>query len=310
MKPKIYVALSTFAQSTIVPKDLLLQAGVEFAVNQTGARLTREQVIESCRDYDGVIAGLEPYDAQVLAALPRLKCISRCGVGLDNIDLKAAAKHQITVLNTPDAVVLPVAELTLAMILDLLRQVTVHAELMRRHQWEKKTGTQLAGKTVGIIGLGRIGRKVAELLIRLDCKVIAVDIKPDAVWAKAHRVLLVDLDTLLSQSDVISLHVTAAEGQTFQLSKRHFEVMKKGVYLVNTARGSLINEQDLQEALLQGRVAGAAMDVFAKEPYQGPLCGMPNVLLSPHVATLTHESRSEMEIGAVNNIINWLRQRT
>lgn len=310
MKPKIYVALSTFAQSTIVPKDLLLQAGVEFAINPTGVRLTREQVIECCRDYDAVIAGLEPYDAQVIEALSRLKCISRCGVGLDNIDLKAAAKHKITVMNTPDAVIQPVAELTIAMIFDLLRQVTVHTELMRRHQWEKKTGTQLAGKTIGIIGLGRIGRKVAELLIRLDCKVIAVDLKPDTVWAKAHRVELADLDAVLSQSDVLSLHVTAAEGQTFQLSKRHFEVMKKGVYLVNTARGSLINEQDLQEALLQGHVAGAALDVFAKEPYQGPLCGMPNVLLSPHVATLTHESRAEMEIGAVNNIIHWLRQRT
>ncbi len=303
---KIYVALSTFAQSSHEPIELLKASGYRVEINQTGKRLDKAQVIAKVAGSSAVIAGLEPYDAEVLRALPGLQCISRCGVGVDNIDLKEAQHLKIKILNTPDAVVQPVAEMTLAMILDLLRKVSLHSSLMHRKQWEKHTGLQLAGKTIGVIGLGRIGRRVAELLIRLDCKVIAVDIKPDLVWARAHRVECVDLDQLLSVSDLITLHVTAIEGQVIRLSKKHFSMMKRGVMLVNTARGTLIDEVAMIDALKEGHVAGAALDVFSNEPYQGPLCDEPNVVLTPHVATLTHESRTAMEMEAVKQCLTAL----
>ena len=307
---KVYIALSSFAQTSSLPKELLEKSGLSFDVNLSGNRLNKKEVIERLEGYDGVIAGLEPYDAEVLNALPDLKCISRCGVGVDNIDLKATKAKGISVLNTPDAVIQPVAELTLAMILDLMRHVSVHRELMRHHQWEKRMGFQLAGKTIGIIGLGRIGQRVAELLVRLDCKVIATDIRPDHRWADAHRVPIVPLEELLSTSDVVTLHVTAVAGQAFQLKQKHFAMMKRGGFLVNTARGSLLDEQDLHMALMEGYLGGAALDVFDQEPYKGPLCDLPNVILTPHVATLTQESRLDMEISAVTGLIDHFKGRS
>ena len=305
MTPKIYVALSTFAKDDIQPLQLLRASGFAFEVNQSGKRLSQEQVIAALHDSDGVVAGLEPYDAHVLQALPRLKCISRCGVGVDNVDLKQAKERGISVLNTPQVVVQPVAELTLALIFDVLRRVTAHTELMRRGSWERLSGFQLAGKTVGVIGLGRIGRRVAELLTRLEARVIGYDIAPDQAWAKTVGVKLEALDEVLSHSDIVTLHV--AGSSEVLLDRRAISTMKQGAFVINTARGPLVDEAALVEALQQGRLAGAGLDVYAQEPYHGPLCGLPNVVLTPHCATLTAESRLAMEVEAVSNIINFFK---
>ncbi len=304
MKTKVYVALSTFAKESAQPLELLKASGLPFEVNPTGKRLTKEEVIAKLQGYDGVVAGLEPYDAQVLSALPQLKCVSRCGVGVDNIDLSVAKARGIAVLNTPQVVVQPVAELTLALIFDLLRKTTAHATAMRRKKWERFTGSQLAGKTIGIIGLGRIGRRVAELLGRLDAKVIGFDVKPDAAWAKTQGVTLKSLDELLVVSDIVSLHVAGH----FCLGTKELARMKKGAIVINTARGALIDEGALVDALRSGHLAGAGLDVYAQEPYTGPLCDLPNVVLTPHVATLTQESRLAMEAEAVENMIRFFKE--
>jgi D-3-phosphoglycerate dehydrogenase len=304
---QIFIALSSFAQDADGPLKLLKHSGHGFTANTSGRRVTKEEVIAQAKDADAIIAGIEPYDAEVLASLPRLKCISRCGVGVDNIDLKQAKARGIVVLNTPDAVVQPVAELTLAMILDLLRQVTAYTELMRQKKWQRLTGAQLAGKKVGIIGLGRIGRRVAGLLQKLDVKVCGYDIAPDLSWARDNGVELLGLHDLLNQSDIVTLHLTAVDENPFCLGHKEFQHMKKGAFLINVARGSLVNEEALVSALKEGHLAGAALDVYVNEPYTGPLCGLANVILTPHVGTFTKESRLDMETQAVQNLLQFFK---
>ena len=304
---KIFVALSTFAQQSRPPLDLLEHSGFDFAVNPIGKRLAKEEVMARLQGYDGVVAGLEPYDAQVLSSLPQLKCISRCGVGVDNVDLIVAKQKGITVLNTPQVVVQPVAEMTLALIFDCLRKITEHSVAMRQRQWERLTGSQLAGKTAGVVGLGRIGRRVAELLQRLDVNVIGFDIKPDLDWAEKHGIALKSLDELLAVCDIVTVHVALPAGDRWRLGKEELARMKKGAMIINTARGTFIDENVLVEALKSGHLSAAGLDVYAQEPYAGPLCDLPNVVLTPHVATLTQESRLAMEIEAVENIIKFFQ---
>jgi len=303
---KIFVALSTFAESGDAPLELLKEGGFSFTVNPTGKRLTAEQVAAMTAGFDGVVAGLEPYTSAVLRQLPGLRCISRCGVGVDNIDLAAAAAEGIAVRNTPDVVIQPVAELTVGMIFDLLRNLTAHTKLMNEGRWERLPGFLLKGKQAGIIGLGRIGRRVAEMLTALGVTVLGYDLAPDREWARSRNIRLVSLETLLSGSDIVSLHLSPSAEQPFVLSTEELSEMKPGSFIVNTARGSLIDEDALIKALTGGPLAGAALDVYAKEPYAGPLSRLPNVVLTPHVATLTRESRCEMETQAVRNVIEEL----
>ncbi len=307
MTPRVYIALSSFARQDPGPLDTLKRSGFFFDINTTGRRLTNEEVMAQAKGFDGIIAGLEPYDARVLEALPDLKCISRCGAGVDNVDLKKAKEKNIVVLNTPDVVVQPVAELTMAMILDLLRRVTAQTLLMRAKKWERHTGNLLFGKKVGVIGLGRIGRRVAQLLRAWDVEVWGVDVRPDNTWALQQGVRIMPLEQVLPQADIVTLHMSVSDEHPFCLGKNEIASMKKGAFLVNVSRGSLIKESSLIEALRSGHLAGAGLDVFEQEPYAGPLCDLPNVILTPHVATLTHESRLQMEIEAARNIIDFLR---
>lgn len=310
MRPRILVALSTFAEHDPAPLALLRSRPIEFTLNPYGRRLTRGEIIELGAGCAGVIAGVEPYDEQVLAALPELRCISRCGVGVDNIALVTAAARGILVRNTPDVVIAPVAELTLAMMLDLLKRVTEHTVLLRAGRWEKLTGHMLSGKTVGLIGLGRIGRRVAELLNPFGARVMGCDPNADRSWADRTGVRLVPVDEVLADSDVVSLHLTVATETPFRLDASRLARMKQGAYLVNVARGQLVDDLALADALRAGHLAGAALDVFPDEPYAGPLTKFPQVILSPHVATLTVESRSEMELQATRNLLDGLAAPT
>ncbi|MDE2223070.1 MAG: phosphoglycerate dehydrogenase [Candidatus Omnitrophica bacterium] len=308
MASRVYIAVSSFARQAPEPLNILKQSGLGVDINTAGRRLTKEEVMGNARGYHGIIAGLEPYDAQVLEALPDLKCISRCGVGVDNIDLEAADKKGIKIFTTPDVVVQPVVELTLAMILNLLRKITQQDLLMRGHQWQRMIGSQLAGKTVGIIGLGRIGRKVAEILLLLGARVVGYDVHPDRAWAEGCGVSLVDLDQVLSCCDILTLHLAAKAGDHFVLTRQHFQAMKKGALLINVARGTFVDEKALLEALQEGHLSGAGLDVFQQEPYAGPLSSCPQVVLTPHVGSFTQESRVAMEMEAAQNIVGFFNK--
>ena len=303
MSDKIFVALSTFAKYGEEPLRLIDQSGIDYFLNDLGRRLVREEIVDLGKGATGIVAGVEPYDAPVLEMLPELKCISRCGVGIDNIDLDLAQAKGIVIRNTPDVVIKPVVELTIAMIFDLMRKLSLHAGRLWRKEWRKSAGNLLAGKTVGILGLGRIGRSVAETLLKLDAEVIGTDINPDVVWSKKCGVRVVSLNDLLAEADILSLHLSVIPENPFVLGWKEIATMKEGAWLVNVARGNLVDDVALADALKTGRLAGAAMDVFPDEPYSGSLCDLDNMVMTPHVATLTEESRVQMEAEAVQNLL-------
>ncbi len=305
MKNKILVALSTFSEYDRGPLELLEKSGCPFFINPLKKRLSKEEVVEMGRDCEGVVAGVEVYDRDVLDRMPELRCISRCGVGLDNISLETAQSREIKVLNTPSVVVRPVAELTVAMILGLCRKLALHTSWLRDGRWEKEAGSMISGKKLGVIGLGQIGKKVCEIMAGLGCRIFGADPCPDMEWAYKAGFAVVPLDELLKVSDIITIHVSDSPAGRFQLGAREFGIMKKGVMIVNTARGRFIDEDVLYQALLRRDIESAALDVFPEEPYKGKLCGLENVILTPHVGTLTKESRAQMEKEAVSNLINF-----
>lgn len=305
---KILVALSTFGEYGDMPLRLLKESGSPYTINPLKKRLVREEIIEMGKDCEGIIAGVEPYDDYVLEHLPKLRCISRCGVGIDNIAQEKAKERGICILNTPNVVIQPVVELTIAMIFDLLRKLSYHAALMRAKRWEKKAGHLLMGRKIGIIGLGRIGKRVAEVLKTLGAQVRGYDPFPDKQWAQAHGIEIVPCKQIIRESDVLLLHLSVISGAPFRLGEQEIRSMKQGAMVVNVARGEFIDEEALYGALNDGHLAGAALDVFPQEPYQGKLCTLDNIVLTPHLATLTEESRLQMETEATANLIEFLKK--
>ena len=269
-----------------------------FSVNTSGKRITTAELVAQAADATVAIAGVEPYDASVLAQLPKLRCISRCGAGTDSIDLGEARRRGIAVLNTPDVPTEAVAELAMAMILSLARRLRQQANLMGRREWRRLEGHLLAGRRVGLVGLGRIGRRVVELLQPFRAAVAAADPGADRVWADAHGVALITLDELLATSDVVSLHAARSGAHPLRLGAGELARMKAGAVLVNLARGGMVDEAALHEALTSGRLAGAGLDVYSEEPYRGALCDLENVVLTPHDATLTVETGSRWSSSA------------
>jgi len=303
----ILVTLSTFSAQSDEPLNLLEQSGFTFRTNPYGRRMKSGEVIELGHNCRGLVAGVEPYTAETLAQLPNLRCISRCGAGIDSIDMAEAKRRGIAVLNTPDEPITAVAELTLAMMLALLRQLPRVDSLTHEHKWQRVTGRLLMGKTVGIVGLGRIGRRVAELVQPFGATVIGVEPCPDGDWVAAHDVELMDLPTLLARADIVSLHASTASKHPLRLGAAELAQMKPGAWLINLARGDMVDDEALSEALTSDQLSGAGLDVFPQEPYHGPLCDNPRAILSPHQATLTLETRVAMEAHAVQNVVHYLR---
>lgn len=230
----------------------------------------------------------------------------RCGVGVDAIDLDFARERGVAVLNTPDPPTPAVAELALTFFLALSRNLRAQANSTSQRKWERLEAHLLAGRTVGLIGLGRIGRRVAELCGAFGARVIATDPGVDPELAASAKVDLVPLDRLLSQADIVSLHASRAD-VPLKLAAAELAQMKPGAVLVNLARGGMVDETALADALSSGHLAGAALDVFEAEPYAGPLCGFENVILTPHAATSTVETRAAMELECIDKALRFER---
>lgn len=308
MQKKILIALQSFSAYGPEPMQALRDSGHHIVQNTLGRRLVACDIVPLAKEVEGIIAGVEPYTASVLAQLPKLKCISRAGVGIDNIDLEFAKQNGITILNTPDVVIQPVAELTIAMLFDLLRRLTFHTQQLREGNWVKLSGRLLSSCTVGVIGAGAIGRRVARCLRQLGAKVVCYDIHPDLNWARENDLMFLDLPELLDASDVVTLHVAASAEHPFSFSHAHFKLMKAGACFINTSRGAFVDEDALFDHLKSGHLSGAALDVFSEEPYRGKLLNLDNVILTPHIATLTDASRLEMELNATQNLLSYLSQ--
>lgn len=300
---KIVITTTSFGQYDSMPLEILKKNGFEVVRNPYGRKVTPDEAVALCQGAAGLIAGTETLDSGALSALTGLKVISRCGTGMDNVDIDAANKLGIKVFNTPDAPTQAVAELTVGLILNLLRKVSAMHLAVRQGKWEKMMGNLLSEKNVGIVGFGRIGKKVAELLQPFGCTISYCDpqVKTDMPGLKR-----LGLEALLEWAEIISLHVS---GEEQLIGAREIGLMKKGAWLVNAARGGLVDESALYQALRDGKLSGAALDVFAAEPYAGELKGLDNVILTPHIGSYARESRIKMEIAAVENLLTGLRKR-
>lgn len=300
------MSTSSFARADRRPLERLEAAGFRVRLSSRGRRLQPEETIDLLRGAVGLIAGTEALDREVLAACPDLRVIARCGAGLDNVDLDAAAERGIRVARVERAHAEAVAELALAGILAILRHLPAADRGLRGARWSKPMGRLLAGKTVGLVGLGRTGKALVHLLAPFRPVLLATDPTPDPDFAAAHGVQYRPLDELLSTSDVVSLHLAYSAGAHHLLDRRRLALMKPESALVNTARGGLVDEQALAEALRDGRLAGAHLDVFEHEPYRGPLTGLDNVLLTPHIGSYAAEARTAMEMEAVDRLLEAL----
>jgi D-3-phosphoglycerate dehydrogenase len=303
---KVLLSPSSFGDCGDDPVDLLRENGYEVVPNPYGRRLTAQEVVDLAAGCIAIVAGVEPLNAEVLRQLPSLKCISRVGVGMQNVDLDAAGELGIAVRNTPDGPTRPVAELTLALALALLRRVPQADHNLRNGIWQKEMGNLLYGKTVGVIGAGRIGRCAAELFLGVGCQVVVADPAPEQAWLGSHGIELLPLDDLLARSDIVSLHLSLPSESGPILGPSEFERMKPTAYLLNLARGDALDENALHEALVSGGIAGAALDVFTDEPYSGKLTGLDQVVLTPHIGSYAKEARLAMEVQAVQNLLDVL----
>lgn len=305
MPVRLLISTSSFGSVDREPLERLEKADVRLRLNPHGRTLRPEEAIDLLSGMDAVIAGTERLDEAAFAAAPELRLIARCGAGLDNVDLEAARARGIEVTNTPEAHVDAVAELALAGILDGLRSLRRADADLRQGQWRKPMGRMLRGSGVGIVGFGRVGRRLAELLRPFEVDLVAHDIAPDEAAAHRLGVRYETLDTLLRTSDVITLHVPQHHGESFLLGAPELASMKPTAVLVNTARGGLVDEAALLEALTGGRLAAAYLDVFEREPYEGPLVDLPNVLLTPHLGSYATEARLQMELESVRHVLRF-----
>ena len=304
---KILASPSSFGQLSDKPLNILTDHGFKVINNPYGRKLTEVETIKLAKDCIGIIAGVENLDSGVLSQLSRLKCISRVGVGIDNIDLDFTKKEGIVVLNTPEGPTQSVAELTLGMTLSLLRRIPQADSDIKSKLWKKQTGFLLSGKTIGVVGLGRIGRTVSKMFSGLGNQVIGFDINPDYTWAADNNVIMKSLEELVSESDIVSLHIPNNKEKIPVFDSQLLSLMKKESFLINLSRGGVVDEDALYSKLVDGGLTGAAIDVFKEEPYQGKLNELDNVVLTPHIGSYAREGKLQMEIDAVNNLINALK---
>ncbi len=295
--------------------EKLKKAGFEVEVSDLGRPLSQEELVDKLKEkpVDALLTLLtDRVDGDLMDVVgPQLKIISNYAVGFDNVDIKGATDRQIVVTNTPsEEVNVAVAEHTWALVLSLTRRVVEADEVVRRggyHGWEPDIflGPTLIGKTLGIIGLGRIGSMVAAYAKGFKMNVLYNKHEPDPAIEKELGVKFASLDDLLNSSDIISLHVPLTDETRHMINESSFEKVKVGSYLVNTARGPIVNETDLVEALKSGKLKGAALDVFDNEPNINPeLLALPNVVLTPHIASATDKAREKMGDQAVSAIID------
>ena len=307
-KRKLLISTSSFGKLDERPLAMLTAAGFDYQLNPYGRKLTLEESADLMTGIDAIIAGTEKMDRELLSGLPRLKVISRVGTGMDAIDLQAAEELGIKVCNTPDAHVEAVAELTLAGILDVFRHISQAERAVRSGNWRKPMGRLLHGKVVGIIGLGRIGKALVKLLHPFDVTVLAYDPFQDTAFAQQYNIQYRAVEAILPEADVVSLHLSYSKDSHHFFNERLLNLMKPDAILVNCARGGLVDEDALLSHLQAGKLAGAYLDTFEKEPYDGPLTAAENVLLTPHIGSYAAECRLRMETEAVENLLAYFER--
>jgi D-3-phosphoglycerate dehydrogenase / 2-oxoglutarate reductase len=302
--PHAFISTAPFGQRNRAPLDLLEQERFSYTINTLGRRLKEEELAALLAEADVLIAGTEPITARVIAAAPRLRLISRVGIGLDNVDLLAARARGVAVAYTPDAPSPAVAELTIGLMVALLRGVHLANRQAHDGQWHRIMGRRLSEITVGVIGAGRVGQRVIHLLSAFGGRILANDLITCQVPASVEWV---EKERIYREADLITLHVPLTPRTRDLVGREELEMMKRDALIVNTARGGVIDEAALAAALSAKRIAGAAVDVFSVEPYDGPLNRLDNCLITCHMGSMSEDCRLRMEYEAVDHAVRFFR---
>jgi D-3-phosphoglycerate dehydrogenase / 2-oxoglutarate reductase len=301
----ILVTARSFGKGRPELREELEGAVREVRWNELGRPLASAELRTAMADVDGVIAGVDRFDAAAIDAAPRLRVIARHGTGTDTVDLDAARRHGVVVTNTPGANAVAVAELAIGLMLALARGIVEGDRRVRDGDYRARSGIQLGGRTVGLIGLGRVGGQVARRAAALGCSVLTYDPAVSAGDAESVGATLVSEDRVVAEADFLSLHAPVTDATRDLVDAGFIERMKPGAFLVNTARGELVVEEDLARALEAGRLAGAGLDATRDEPPRpgNPLLGRADVILTPHCGASTDEARAAMGRAALDDLL-------
>ncbi|MFY4808215.1 phosphoglycerate dehydrogenase [Aliarcobacter butzleri] len=307
---KVFVSTHPFGSTSKEPMKLLQENNFDVKLNPFEHKMTSQELAKEIKDSEILIAGTEKITEEVFENAPNLKLISRVGIGLDGVDFELCKKYGVRVAYTPDAPTMAVAELCVAMILDLARQITITDKNIRLGIWKRHMGTLLYGKTIGIFGMGRIGKSLVHLLSSFNVNFLVHDINPDIAFGRLYNVNFVSKEEVLKNSDVVSVNIPLKKDTLDYITSKELSLMEPQAIVINTARGGIINENDLYDALKEKIIAGAAVDVFEEEPYSGKLIELENCLLTCHMGASTIDSRTDMEVQAVQEAIRFKNNQT
>jgi D-3-phosphoglycerate dehydrogenase len=304
---KVLITTVPFGDKNRIPLEMLEQAGIEYLVNPLGRKLDEKELASMVSDFDVIIAGTEQITDNVMANGKNLKLISRVGIGLDNVDLRAAERRGIKVSYTPDAPAPAVAELTVGLMLTLLRAAHVSNLQMHDGHWNRYFGRRIPEVTIGVIGLGRIGTRVLNRLRSFGTpRLLLNDVLPNPEIDRQFKVEWVTKEEIYKQADVITFHIPLTKQTKNMVRKEHLKIMKPDAMLINTARGGIINEDDLYDVMKEGHLSGASIDVFVQEPYAGKLREIERCILTAHMGSMSVDCRTRMEREATEEAVRFL----
>lgn len=307
MSFKLVSTSPSFGYYAMEPIEYLKQHGCEVELVPQGKKMSEDDLVACAAEVDAMVVGIEKITARVIQAGKKLKVIAKHGAGVDNIDMETATKNKIVVTSAPGANSDAVADMTMGLFLALARSLPFADRSVKGGGWPRMAGTQLNKKTLGIIGVGQIGKKVARRAAGFDMKILVYDVVKDEEFAATHGVTYLPLDDVIQSSDFISIHVPLTSTTRNLISTREFGMMKKGAFLVNIARGGIVDETALFPALKEKKISGAALDVFAQEPPTGsPLLSLDNFIATPHMGGYTMEALNETGMICVRNIMDVL----
>jgi len=303
MKKKILIGSKTFGKITPEPANILKDAGFEVDYNPYPDFFNEEQMLEVIQDYFGVVVGFDHLTEKVIAKAENLKVIAKHGVGVDTIDVDAATKHGVVVSKTVGANSSSVADFAIGLMLSTARQIPRMDAEVKQGEWPKYVGTELWKKTLGIIGLGHIGKAVAKRAAGFDMKLLAYEPYPDHDFVTRHHIELASVNRILEEADFITIHVPLSESTANMIGREELKKMKNTAFLVNTARGGIIDEDALYDALENNVIAGAAIDAFSEEPPgHTKLLNAKGMVATPHAAAYTNESLNRMSLMCADSI--------
>ena len=306
---KILLAPSSFGVVSEKPMEELSVKGFDIVRNPYGRTLDSSELQSLLSDCVGVIAGTEDYNLSILKNSKNLKIISRLGVGIDNINLDYARKANINVTWCSTSPASSVAELVLGLFINLSRNLIQMHNNLKSGVWKKEMGILLTGKTVGLIGLGNIGKRFVEITQGFNFKYLAYDLHEDRKFSERYGVQYVNLESLLNESNFISIHLNNSEENTNFINEEKFGLMKQSPILVNTSRGNILDEEAIKTALIDKTISGLGLDVFKQEPYEPDKDFLKhnNVIFTPHIGSYAKEIREQMELEAVFNLLSFIK---